>query len=97
MTQQGAPPPLLTAIVLFLLLLLRRQQEYLERITELNSQGDKEKDALEESLGRLQEKGKAMKAALEASRTAASGNICTLKERHQARKVLSSPSEKAAF
>lgn len=61
------------------------QLEFRERIAELISQVANEKRAFEESLARFQEKGKALKAALDTARTAASGNIAALREKHKVR------------
>lgn len=43
----------------------------------------KEKKAFEESLRRFQEKGAALRAALETAQKAATGNVAALKEKHQ--------------
>lgn len=55
-----------------------------ERISGLTSAVAKEKKSFQESLTRFQEKGKALKVALETARASASGNVNTLKEKHQA-------------
>ena len=43
----------------------------------------KEKNSFEESLRRFQEKGAALKAALETAQHRATGNVAALKEKHQ--------------
>lgn len=44
----------------------------------------KEKAAFEESLRRFREKGKALRSALETAQASASGNVASLKHKHQA-------------
>ena len=44
----------------------------------------KEKGSFEESLRRFREKGKALRSALETAQTSASGNVASLKHKHQA-------------
>lgn len=48
----------------------------------------KEKKAFEESLRRFQEKGAALRAALETAQKRAAGNVAALKEKHQVNKTV---------
>lgn len=59
------------------------QIECKERTSELTALVAKEKKAFEESLRRFQEKGAALRAALETAQKRATGNVATLKEKHQ--------------
>ncbi len=59
------------------------QIECKERTSELSALVAKEKKAFEESLRRFQEKGAALKAALETSQKSAAGNMAALKTKHQ--------------
>lgn len=59
------------------------QIECKERTSELTALVAKEKKAFEESLRRFQEKGAALRAALETAQKAATGNVAALKEKHQ--------------
>lgn len=67
------------------------QIECKERTCELSALVAKEKRAFEESLRRFQEKGAALKAALETSQKSAAGNMAALKSKHQ----VTSPSKSA--